>query len=130
MNAIPDPRIVELLARAESMPDDAAIVTIEQQVLAILIAMGMAWTGVQIHYRHVGIHKCNRHGFGVMWSRFHRLGAKIKRIRPASIHVYIRDVLGDYYYHEFMCKLDDRSYSLFLGVSHHGSAEQPIEKQN
>ena len=79
-NLVPDPQIVTLLERAEQNPDLTAIVTIEQQILSLLITAGLAWTGRRIHHKHVGIHKCNRHGFGVSWSRFHRLGAKICRL--------------------------------------------------
>ena len=75
--AVADSRIVELLGFVFKQPDDAAIVTIEQQIISILIAAGLAWSAVGIHYSQVGIHKCNRHGLGVSWSRTHRLGAKI-----------------------------------------------------
>ena len=77
---VPDPQIVALLALAEKSPDKTAIVTIEQQIITLLLAAGLAWTSQRIHHRQVGIHRCNRHGFGVSWSRFHRLGAKIFRI--------------------------------------------------
>ena len=76
----PNPEIMILLEHAEKAPDMAAIVTIEQQIIVLLVAAGLAWTGQRIHHKHVGIHKCNRHGFGVSWSRFHRLGAKIWRL--------------------------------------------------
>ena len=39
----PDPKIIELLEFAETAPDQASIVTIEQQILAILVAAGLAW---------------------------------------------------------------------------------------
>ena len=77
---VPDPQILELLALAENSPDKTAIVTIEQQSISLLLAAGLAWTAQRIHHRQVGIHRCNRQGFGVSWSRFHRLGAKIFRI--------------------------------------------------
>ena len=59
--AVADSRIVELLDFAFKQPDDAAIVTIEQQIISILIAAGLVWSAVRIHYSQVGIHKCNRH---------------------------------------------------------------------
>ncbi len=68
---VPDPRIVELLRQADATPDAAAIVSIEQS---------LAWAGRRILSKHVGIHKSNRYGFGVSWSRFHRLGQKIMRL--------------------------------------------------
>ena len=42
----PDPRIVELLQQAELNPDSAAIVSIEQSILDILLAVGLAWQGM------------------------------------------------------------------------------------
>ena len=63
--AVADSRIVELLDFASKQPDDAAIVTIEQQIIHILIAAGLAWSAIGIHYSQVVIHKCNRHGLGV-----------------------------------------------------------------
>ena len=53
----PNPEIVNLLQRAEKTPDLATIVTIEQQILAILIASGLAWTAQSIRHRRVGFHK-------------------------------------------------------------------------
>ena len=76
----PDPRIVELLRQADATPDTAAIVSIEQTILGMLFASSLAWAGRRILSKHVGIHKSNRYGFGVSWSRFHRLGQKIMRL--------------------------------------------------
>ena len=76
----PDPRIVELLQQAELSPDSAAIVSIEQSILDILLAVGLAWQGMKILCRHVGVHSSNRYGFGVSWSKMHRLGHKIMRL--------------------------------------------------
>ena len=76
----PDPRIVELLQQAELNPDSAAIVSIEQSILDILLAVGLAWQGMKILCRHVGVHSSNRYGFGVSWSKMHRLGHKIMRL--------------------------------------------------
>ena len=73
----PDPEIVALLHLAETEPDVAAIVSIEQMIVGMLVTAGLAWVNRQIQHKHVGVHKCNRHGFGVAWSRFHRLGRKI-----------------------------------------------------
>ncbi len=78
--AVADSRIVELLDFAFKQRDVAAIVTIEQQIIRIFIAAGLAWSAVGIHYSQVGIYKCNRHGLGVSWSRMHRLGAKTWRL--------------------------------------------------
>ena len=61
----PDPRIQELLAQADSNPDDASIVSIEQSVLGTLFAFELARAGCRIHSKHVGVHECNRYGFGV-----------------------------------------------------------------
>ena len=76
----PDPRIQELLAQADGNPDDASIVSIEQTVLRMLFALGLAWAGRRIHGKHVGVHECNRYGFGVSWTRIHRLGSRIMRL--------------------------------------------------
>ena len=70
MAGIPiDPRIVELLQKAEEHPEDASIVSIEQSILAILFASELAWAELSIHSKHVGVHSCNRYGSGVAWAR-------------------------------------------------------------
>lgn len=76
----PDPRIVALLQQADADPRNVAIVSIEQAIIAILLSTGLAWNGRRIASKHVGVHKSNRYGFGVSWSRFHRLGQKIMNI--------------------------------------------------
>ena len=109
---VPDPRIVELLLQADSSPDDAAIVSIEQTILAILFSTGMAVASTRICSRHVGVHKCNRYGFGVSWARFHRLGQKIMRLgfswNACSNIICIEDD-GDNENHEFTMNMQRSS---------------------
>ena len=77
---VPDSRIQKLLEQADGGADDASIVSIEQTILGMLFSAGLAWAGRKIHSRHIGVHESNRYGFGVAWTRMHRLGQKIMRL--------------------------------------------------
>ena len=113
MAGIPiDPRIVELLQKAEEHPEDASIVSIEQSILAILFASGLAWAGLSIHSKHVGVHSCNRYGSGVAWARAHRLGQKIMRLGfswSAASNVICVEGDGDSASADFTIKLQNSS---------------------
>ena len=107
-----DPRIVELLQKAEEHPEDASIVSIEQSILAILFASGLAWAGLSIHSKHVGVHSCNRYGSGVAWARVHRLGQKIMRLGfswSAASNVICVEGDGDSASADFTIKLQNSS---------------------
>ena len=55
------------------------IVAIVDTILAILVAEGIARFAT-LKPREVGVHPCNRYGFGVSWTVFHKLLSKIKRL--------------------------------------------------
>ena len=108
----PDPRTVKLLAQADSMPDDASIVSLEQTILQILFASSLARAAQTIHSKHVGVHKTNRYGFGVSWARIHRLGIKIMRLGfswNAASNIICVEGDGDSDSAEFTAKLQNSS---------------------
>ena len=72
--------IQELLQEANFLnanrSSKAKIVSILESVIDLLKADGMV-SYLQIHPKKVGVHPCNRYGFGLQVNNVHRLGANI-----------------------------------------------------
>ena len=67
---------------------------------------------MSIHSKHVGVHSCNRYGFGIAWARVHRLGQKIMRLGcswGAASNVICLEGDGDSASADFTIKLQNSS---------------------
>ena len=75
-----NPKIQDLLREANFLnanrSSKAKIVSILESVIDLLKADGMV-SYLQIHPKKVGVHPCNRYGFGLQVNNVHRLGARI-----------------------------------------------------
>ena len=75
-----NPKIQDLLQEANFLNANRSsktkIVSILESVLDLLKEDGML-SYLQIHPKKVGVHPCNRYGFGLQVNNVHRLGARI-----------------------------------------------------
>ena len=74
---VPNPEIVAVLA--SQVKDTSHIVSALETIMDVLTRDGLV-TRMQVPPHNVGVHPCNRYGFGVGASNAHRTGAHIVRM--------------------------------------------------
>ena len=72
-------QIATLLHQASQMSDDAAIVSIVDKVVSLMLAIGLAMY-IVLPPAAVGVHPKNRYGLGLIVNNVHKLGASFKKM--------------------------------------------------